>query len=139
MNRKRDHRSAGAKGAQRGAATIEYALTLPIAIVLLLGSIDMGRAYLQVHALLEAAQAGVRIASLPNATTSQVQAAAQEILDPANVDDWQIQSSNVGGAASRGATSSVTVTAPFQTMTGSMIPGWTGVVTLTRTASMRHE
>ena len=46
---------------------------------------------------------------------------------------------NWGTAGGTGDSTSVTVSCNFATLTGTLIPVWTGILTLTRTANMRHE
>jgi len=140
MNRgKRAFGQAGTTYRQRGVTTIEYALLLLPMLVLTLGGIDFGRAYFQSHVLLEAAQAGVRVAALPTSTSSTVRAAAMEVLTSAGLQAATVVSSNAGVASSRGATSSVTVSIAFHPMTGTLIKGWSGTKTLSKTAQQRHE
>ena len=124
---------------QGGVAAMEFALVIVVAMTLVLGSFDLGRAYYQSHVLLEAAQAAARVGALPLSTGSDVQNAADDVLESSGITDASVVSSNVGAAAIRGTETSVTVAVEFQTMTGSLIPGWTGEVNLSRTARMRHE
>jgi Flp pilus assembly protein TadG len=124
---------------QRGVATVEFGLYLPVVAMLMIGAFDFGRAYYHMQVLLEAAQSGVRIAALPSSTPSSTATAANAVLVPAGLAAATITSSNVGSSAVRGSVSSVTVSIPFTTMTGTMVPGWIGVKTMTKTAKMRHE
>jgi len=125
---------------QRGVTTIEYAfLTLPL-MMLSIGGIDIGRAYFQMQVVMEAAQAGARTGAMPTATSSQVNTAVNTALAVASLTSIAtISSSNVGVNAQRGATTSVTVSVPFTTLTGKLFPFWSGTRTLSRTASLRHE
>jgi Flp pilus assembly protein TadG len=124
---------------QSGVAAIEFALVITVALTLVMGSFDLGRAYYQSHVLLEAAQSAARVGALPLSTGADVKNAADEVLESAGITDASVVSTNVGAAAARGTETSVTVAREMQTMTGSLIPGWTGEVSLSRTARMRHE
>lgn len=126
-------------GRQGGVAAMEFALVVMVAMTLVLGSFDLGRAYYHSHVLLEAAQAAARVGALPLSTGAQVKSAADAVLESSGITDASVVSSNVGAAAVRGTETSVTVAVDFQTMTGTFIPGWTGEVPLSRTAKMRHE
>lgn len=124
---------------QRGATAVETALLLPLFMMLTLGMVDFARALFVRHTLLDAAQAGARIASLPWTTDSSVTAEAHRVLDAANLASSNISASNVGSQGSRGASTSVTVSSPFVTLSGAFVPGWTGTFTMTQTAFIRHE
>lgn len=124
---------------QRGVAAMEFALVIMVAMTLVLGSFDLGRAYYQSHVLLEAAQAAARVGALPLSTGTDVKNAADEVLEISGIMDASVVSSNVGTAAIRGSETTVTVAVDFQTMTGTLIPGWAGEVILSRTARVRHE
>lgn len=131
--------AAGSRRRQRGAVTVEAAFAVPIVVMLTVGGLDMGRAYFHQHVVLEAAQSGVRVAALPGSSVQDVKDAAEEVLDGAGISDYTITYSNVGTTALRGSTSSCTVSSNFTTLSGSLIPGWSGSVTLTQTAKARHE
>jgi Flp pilus assembly protein TadG len=124
---------------ERGITTVEFGLLLLPVVMLTMGAFDFGRAYFQSQVILQAAQEGVRTAALPTSTTSTVNAAITAILTPAKLTAATISSSNVGVGASRGATSSVTVSIPFNSLTGTIFPSWIGTHTLTQTAKQRHE
>ena len=59
---------------ERGAAAVEFALILPILLILVGGVIDFGRLYYTQIQLANAARDGVRLAALGTTyTTSQIQ------------------------------------------------------------------
>lgn len=70
---------------ERGAAAVEFALILPVLLIMLLGIIEFGRAYSTQITLTQAAREGVRVMAIKDdavlAETSTIQAAAA--LDPA--------------------------------------------------------
>jgi Flp pilus assembly protein TadG len=71
-------RGAGRPGAaDRGAAAVEFALLLPVLLLLVFGVVDFGRALNAQITLTQAAREGVRLAALgqPN-VSSRTQAAA---------------------------------------------------------------
>lgn len=60
--------------ADRGQSLVELALALPLLLILLLGMVDVGRAYIYTTALTNAAREGAYYAVTTNgATTTQVQ------------------------------------------------------------------
>ncbi len=64
----------------RGAAAVEFALVLPLLLVVVFGLVDFGRAYSMQISLTQAAREGVRVAALggsaADATTRTTNAAA---------------------------------------------------------------
>ncbi|HEY6276044.1 MAG TPA: TadE/TadG family type IV pilus assembly protein [Streptosporangiaceae bacterium] len=75
MNRRRPQTGA----ADRGAAAVEFALLLPVLLLIVFGIIDFGRALNAQITLTEAAREGARLASVGDVTSvvvAQTQAAA---------------------------------------------------------------
>lgn len=125
---------------ERGLTTVEYGLLLLPVVMLTMGAFDFGRAYFDTQVILEAAQAGVRNAALPQSTSTTMNAEINAILTPAKLNTVAtISSSNVGVGGTRGSTSSVTISIPFKSLTGTIFPNWVGTHTLTQTARQRHE
>lgn len=56
-------------GSDRGAAAVEFALVLPLLLLIVLGIIDFGRAYNMQIALSQGAREGVRVLALNGSTT----------------------------------------------------------------------
>ncbi|MDQ4501870.1 pilus assembly protein [Sinomonas sp. ASV322] len=66
---------------ERGAAAVEFALVLPVLLVLVLGIIDFGRALSAQQTLTNAARVGARVMVLQNSPTAAI-AAAQSAASP---------------------------------------------------------
>ncbi len=96
--------------ADSGAAAVEFALVLPLLLLLLLGIIDFGRAYNMQLALTQAAREGVRVSAL-GGTEADAVSRAQQAMFPVT-----------------GATASVTLTCP-----AAVLPTSDAEVTVTRT------
>ncbi|GAB2764900.1 TadE/TadG family type IV pilus assembly protein [Sinomonas soli] len=60
---------------ERGAAAVEFAIVLPVLLVLLLGIIDFGRAFSAQQTLTYAAREGARTMALGQGTTAALSAA----------------------------------------------------------------
>ena len=124
----------------RGAAAVEFALVVPVLVLLIFGSIEFGL-YVQSRTMTEnAAREGVRVASLvgssgitPAAVTAQVKAAAINALGTVGITNQDAQVTcikldgsscdlTLGAADSAGSTVTVTVTATFTGVTG-MVQG----------------
>ncbi|MGD0376165.1 MAG: TadE/TadG family type IV pilus assembly protein [Streptosporangiaceae bacterium] len=72
-----DHRLSGAAARDRGAAAVEFALLLPVLLLLVFGIIDFGRALNAQITLTQAAREGARLAALGQPdVVSRTQAAA---------------------------------------------------------------
>jgi Flp pilus assembly protein TadG len=147
----------------RGAAAVEFALVVPVLILLIFGSIEFGL-YVQSLTMTEnAAREGVRLGSLVGSTgitavqvKAQVKAAALNAFGTVGITNQDAQvtctkpdgvsscDSTLGAAGSAGSTIKVTVTATFTGVTG-MVQGtctaWLPCVPSTLTASsyMRIE
>jgi Flp pilus assembly protein TadG len=98
---------------RRGAAVVEFALVLPILVVLLGGIIDFGRAYLELQTMVNAAGEGARMAivsSDPNVDVDAVKTRVRSFFP-----DWSPGSDEVyvDGMGAAGSTVTVTVTRHF--------------------------
>ena len=147
----------------RGAAAVEFALIVPVLILLIFGSIEFGL-YVQALTMTEnAAREGVRLGSLVGSTgitatqvQTQVKAAALNAMGSVGITNQDAQvtctkpdgsscDTTIGAAGSAGSTIKVTVTATFTGVTG-MVQGtcasqWLPCVpsTLTTFSTMRIE
>lgn len=102
---------------ERGAAAVEFALVLPILIVLVLGIVEFGRAFQVQSTLAAAAREGVRTMAIEDdaAAARAAARAASASLDPA-LTDANIQVSPASCAAGAGnATVTITYRQPFFT------------------------
>ena len=70
-------------GADRGQATVEFALVLPVVVVLLVGLVQVGRVVAVQVAVIDAARAGARAASV-DPRQSVAEAAARAALPSAD-------------------------------------------------------
>ncbi|MBO9370827.1 MAG: pilus assembly protein [Chloroflexi bacterium] len=113
---------------QRGQSLVEFALVLPLLILLLGGVLELGRLFFAYVAVTDAAAEGATYASIyPRATIHQITERAQAAsggliqLDPSMV---QVQRP----VLTAGAPITVTVTYPFRLITpllGDLVPGRT--------------
>jgi Flp pilus assembly protein TadG len=102
---------------ERGAAAIEFALLLPVLLMLVLGTIEFGRAYNAQITLTNAARDGVRVMAIandPTAAKTAARSAAASISDT-------ITDSNVAlstNTCSVDAQVTLTITYNLSTITG---------------------
>ncbi|MGC8947110.1 MAG: TadE/TadG family type IV pilus assembly protein [Anaerolineae bacterium] len=115
-------------GKQRGQSLVEFALVLPLLILLLGGVLELGRIFFAYVAVTDAAAEGATYASIyPRASVQQITERAQAAsggliqLDPSMIRVDR-------PALTAGAPITVTVTYPFQLVTpllGDIVPGRT--------------
>jgi len=125
MNGNPDGRKPRARFAARlqsGVVSLEFAVAIPIVLMMSLAMVDFGRVSYQSHVLLDAAHAGVRVGALPTSTTDDVEQAALAILASARLESAEIEAVNVGSDAPQGSSTSVTVSIPFKAVSGTFIP-----------------
>jgi Flp pilus assembly protein TadG len=126
----------------RGAAAVEFALVLPILLVLVFGIIDFGRLYFTQITLTDAAREGVRVLALEGAsgsgyTAAQAATDAQtRVLDAVTGVDGTV---TVGtGTCTTGEPVTVTATTDFSFITPLPdLAGLLGITTVTGTGVMR--
>ena len=124
---------------EAGQALVEFALILPVLLLLLLAAVDFARAYFTLQVVTNAAREGARIGIISGRTTSDVNNTVSARLNSGGLTaSSTISATGVDGALP-GDPITVTVSYPFQTLTGSFIPGWSGTITLSQTTVMRHE
>ena len=70
-----------ARSDERGAAAVEFALILPLLILLVFGIVQFSLAYNRQQGLHAAAREGARIASLPQTTSSEITDRVTDALD----------------------------------------------------------
>lgn len=129
---------------------VEFALILPLFMLLLFAAIEFGRAYFELHLLANAAREGSRVGSLLGQLDADVHARVDGFLTEVGLESgWTTGievkdptgSLRAGGLASavEGDRVAVTVTHNFQVMSGSLIPGFSGVLPLRGRCVFRHE
>ncbi len=112
---------------------------LPVLILLLMASLDFSRAYFSLQAVSNASREGARAGIVPGTTASDVSTTVNARLTSAGLTDTPTITVSGVDSASAGDSTSVAVSYPFQTLTGTLIPGWTRTITLSQTTVMRHE
>jgi len=77
------------KSNERGAAIIEFALVLPILVVLVFGIIQFGLYFNRAQAFNAAAREGARIGAIPTTSQSDIQTSVLSALGAVKVDDLE--------------------------------------------------
>lgn len=122
-----------------GQALVEFALLLPILVMLTVGAVDFARAFFSLQVVTNASREGARAGVILGATSAQVNATMDNVLASAGLTAAPTYSVVGVDGAVTGTQTTITLTYPFQTLAGSLIPGWGGSINLTQTTVMRHE
>ena len=119
---------------QKGQSLVEFALILPVFVVLLFGIMEFGRLWEMANVLTSAAREGARVAAVTSPDVSKATSAAQRVISAGNITQSVI---TVSGPNSSNEVT-VTVSAAYTPMTGSIIPGL-GPLSISRSTTMRWE
>lgn len=103
----------GRRDQDRGAAMVEFALVLPILLLLVFGIIEFGRAYNVQTSITAAARQGARVMALQN-NSAQAKTAAQSAAASLGLTISQISVTD----CVTGGTTTATVTYPMTFITG---------------------
>lgn len=102
-------RTTGRNADERGAAAVEFALILPVLVLLLFGIIEFGRGYNAKVEITGAAREGARVLALDSGDPAATVAAAAP-----NLDAGSLQVTTSGSPCVTGTQASVTVSYPFE-------------------------
>jgi Flp pilus assembly protein TadG len=123
---------------RKGAQIIEFAIILPLFILLTFGIFEFGRAMMVVEILTNAAREGARKAVVSGSTQTQVHQTIDTYLTNSGISGYSRSVSPNPGIAARGTSVTVNVSVPFSSVSWSPIMYIQGK-TLTATAVMRKE
>jgi Flp pilus assembly protein TadG len=130
------YRLSGERSSERGAVAAEFALILPLMVLLIFGMLQMGLAYQRSEVISAAAREGARVASLPLAT-SNVAACQRVTSSLAGTTFDGVPNCSVAGDCFTGSLNVVVTVTAANAIT---IPFWgTQNVTLTGTGDFRCE
>lgn len=118
-----------------GQAIVEFALVLPILVVLLFGIIEFGRLLSTVSAVTSAAREGARVAAVTSPTLQLVQTAVNNVLNAAGVAGATVTVN--GPNASNEVICTVQVN--YAPLTGGLFPFLNNNFQITRVAVMWWE
>jgi Flp pilus assembly protein TadG len=133
---------------EKGAELIEFALVLPLLLLVMVGIMDFGLLFQRYETVTNAAREGARVAVLPGYGQADVQARVTQYLAAAGLTATPTfaytapQALSVGGACV--TITGITVGYPYQYLFIGNITGLFGgsgftTATLTATAKMRYE
>jgi len=133
-----------------GQAIVEFALVLPVLVLMLFGAIEFGRAYYDLHLLANAARAGARVGALPEKVEADVTAVVDDFLNAVGLsggwtttvvayDPDDVERTGGLAEALEGDRVHVTVNHNFVVLSGSILPGFSGTVQLRGRCVFRRE
>lgn len=137
---------------RRGAVLVEAACVLPALLLVILGTVEFGRAMMVAQMVTTAARDGARVGILPGKTNADVQATVENFMtEAANVspDKYTLTITvtpasgnpdpyNEVGNATTGDKVKVVVKVPFENVTY-ISPEWLAGTYLTGKCELRHE
>jgi len=86
-----ESRPAKSRRKRRGATTVEFAIVAIPLFLFIFASIEMGRAFMCVNSMEEAARTGCRAAILKRATEDKVEAEVAEVMDLAGISNHTVE------------------------------------------------
>ncbi|MEN1681376.1 MAG: TadE family protein [Planctomycetota bacterium] len=126
--------------ARTGVVTVEFAAVAPVLFLLVLGTIETGRALMASHSLEEASRSGCRIAILKGATTQEIENDVRRILAPVGISAYSVQVQPAGYAlADRWTPVTVSVSASFNDMCWLPLPRFITGKTYTASCTQAKE
>lgn len=121
---------------KRGSAVIEFALVLPILLLVLFGITEFGRALMTTNILYTASREGARLAAVSSVSDSlSVKSRVIEVLSAANVVPKDIAITFLLDNKSV----EVSVTTDFDVLSAGVLGSFAGTVELGSKAVMRYE
>jgi len=128
------------RGRRSGQTVVEFALVLPVLLLILLGIMEFGRIWMTQNAITNAAREGARKAVLPSATQAQVETLIHNYLSGAGLTLSQVSitCTNEGATGQVGDDVTVGVDYNMALLVGNML-GLGGSLQLSSSSVMRHE
>ena len=122
----------------RGQSVVEFALVLPLLLVLVFGITEFGRAWLTMNVLTSAAREGARLAVVTAPDVPRVIERVNAVCAAGRITPTAV---TVTGPDATDPDRRVTVTveANFRVVTGSILGTFSGTIPLRANATMRHE
>jgi uncharacterized protein (UPF0333 family) len=120
-----------------GQVIVEFAILLPILLLLIFGITEFGRAIMVKNILHTASREGARLAVIASADSLSVDGRVREVLNAANVVPKEIIIQYFPNPPDRKV--EVTVTSDFEVLSGGVLDPFLGVIELRGKTVMRLE
>lgn len=122
---------------EKGQNLVEFALVVPMLLLLVFGIAEFGRAWMTRNILTGAAREAVRVAVVPSGSIGAATTRANQILSSAGITTAAV---NVNDSGASFGIVTATVTYNFPVLVVGFIPGLNGAtIPLTSTTTMRRE
>jgi Flp pilus assembly protein TadG len=121
-----------------GQSVVEFALVLPLLLLLVFGITEFGRAWLTQNVLTSAAREGARLAVVTGPDVPLVTSRVTAVCNAAGITPTAITVTPPAPFDPERRTT-VTVQANFQVLTGTLLGPFSGLIPLSATSTMRHE
>lgn len=122
---------------EKGQNLVEFALVVPMLLLLVFGIAEFGRAWMTRNILTGAAREAVRVAVVPSGSIGEATTRANQILTSAGITTAAV---NVNDSGASFGIVTATVTYNFPVLVVGFIPGLNGAtIPLTSTTTMRRE
>jgi len=123
---------------RRGQSVVEFALVLPLLLLLVFGATEFSRAWLTMNVLTAASREGCRLAAVTEPQVDAVIARVEEVCDAGRVtpSDVIVTGPDPDDEHRR---VTVTVRTDFEVIPGTVLGTFSGTLPLSATAVMRHE
>jgi Flp pilus assembly protein TadG len=119
---------------QNGQSAVEFALVLPLLVLIMLLIVEFGRVWMTVNVMTSAAREGARVASITAPDYARVNSAAQSVFTASQITGASVA---VSGPNSNGDVQ-VTINLTYVPISGTFIPQLQGLQ-LSRSATMHWE
>lgn len=131
---------------RRGAAVVEFAVVLPVFVLLVFGMIEFGRAVMVQQLLVNASREAARQAVLDGTTVNDIESAIDVYLGAANISEQDVtytvngaETSNPTETAEFGDAVGVEISVLFDDVSWLPVPKYIGGTVLRATSIMRRE
>jgi Flp pilus assembly protein TadG len=123
---------------QRGQSVVEFALVLPLLLLVVFGITEFGRAWMTMNVITSAAREGCRLAVVTDPDVAGVTALVSDVCSSARVTPTNV--TVVGpDPADVERRVIVTVETDFQVIPGTVLGTFSGSIPLRASSVMRHE
>jgi Flp pilus assembly protein TadG len=133
-------RACKSRERRRGAAAAEFAIVLPVFVLLIVGILEFGRMIMVQQILTNASREGARLACIDGSTESNVQTAVTQFLTNASVSGVTVTCTpSTLSSATPGSQITVQTSVPFDQVSWIASSWFATDVTLSSSCMMRRE
>lgn len=120
---------------RRGATVVEMAVVAPVLVLMMVGFLEVGNAFMVKQSLNLAANRAARVATLPGYTFADVKGMADEVLGKTGLKGYTVKS-NIDDLGPTDRAVTVEISVPFDRVlfTGNMLGGKKFTLTSTKTS-----